>query len=127
MAFIKNFLWKGYTPNYWFIHSRLINEEAGTTYVKFGCYKNKVTREADVTAAGQKNRANMLPVSFVEKQVTVQGTDYTKAQLYPLCKASDMREVEITPAVVDPVTHEIITPAVTEMREFNFFVDAVDD
>jgi len=124
MALIKAFEWKGYTPGYWIIIDRIIDDNASTTLLRFGCYKNKVQRNIDKDISN-KERGNMLPL--LEKLVVIVGTSNTKTQCYTLAKTSDLREVIITPAVLNPTTGEIITPAVTEMQEFNFFVDAVED
>lgn len=93
MAFIKQFnppdgKW-GYNMEYWFIHQKEENEATNTTLVKFGCYKNKITRNKDKNEDGTRTKVNMLPYAHINVEMSLPGTDLTKAQIYTLAKAAE--------------------------------------
>lgn len=93
MAFIKSAPngFKGYddnlSPNYWFIHQKEENEASQTTFVKFGCYRNKATRNKDKKEDGTRTKELMLPYAHINVEMTIPGVDLTKAQIYAAAKA----------------------------------------
>ena len=93
MAFLKPKNFKGYNdnlaPEYWLIHQKEENEANQTTYVKFGCYRNKATRNLDKLPDGTKTKELMLPYAHINVEMVLPGTDLTKAQIYTLAKAQE--------------------------------------
>lgn len=84
MALLKEVNWKGFTPNHWRILNRRPNDEANTTTVTFGLFKNKNTWQALGFSA-------LLPEANV--QLIFPGSELTKAQCYEAAKLPQMRTV----------------------------------
>jgi hypothetical protein len=108
---------KGINANYWRILSTYFDANTNTTTVTLGLYESK--------------RARTLGVNNNLDQTTFRFDGFcNQAESYTRIRASNIQEVEITPAVTEgSVTtndYVVITPAVTEKRETNPFVNSLD-
>lgn len=85
----------------------------GHTTGELALYVSQETRNEDIT-------------NFLESESFSFPGECSVADSYTNLKASKMETREITPAVIDPDTQEVTTPAVTEEVETNPFASAID-
>lgn len=74
MAFIKRQPHKGFLPEYWNITTLQDNKADGTTRATVSLYKDEQTRH-------DEPGATLDTLTF-----TIQGTDHTRAAIYPILK-----------------------------------------